>query len=360
MNEKKPFWRTKIFYSLLLAVLTCLYLGMLLAFHVRRDEKTPPSEAISQFQSAEKNWQQRMGNEKAMEAYMTEHPVEGAIFNLFALLFIGAFILGIVFDFMLILKRDLRQRLIRDGPADPVEWGMGMLCRVVILWIILSLGLSFLFAFLKDSYFMASMNTFVILHTTIMDLVGAALIVWTVRRAKGHWRDLGFHLKFKEIFKEIGVGLFGYLCVLPIFFLILIGLVLLARLMAYEPPPHPLVEIFLEEEKRAPALIGYSIFLGSIAGPILEELFFRGFCYPILRRNWGTKLALVLTALFFAFIHQNEFAFIPIFILGIGLGLLYETRKNLIAPITMHIVHNCFFMAYFFAAKHMILSANAG
>jgi membrane protease YdiL (CAAX protease family) len=237
---------------------------------------------------------------------------------------------------------------------------MGMLCRVVILWIVLSLGLSFLFAFLKNSYFTASMNTFVILHTTIMDLVGAVLIVWTVRRAKGHWRDLGFHLKFKEILKEIGVGLLGYLCILPPFFVILILLVLLARLMAYEPPPHPLVEIFLEEEKRAPVLIGFSIFLGSIVGPILEELFFRGFCYPILRRNWGKKLALVLTALFFAFIHQNEFAFIPIFILGIGLGLLYEMRQNLIAPIAMHIVHNCFFMSYFFAAKRMILSASGG
>lgn len=135
----------------------------------------------------------------------------------------------------------------------------------------------------------------------------------------------------------------------------LLVLILLANLFAYEPPPHPLVGIFLEEEKNNPVLVIYSIFLASIVGPFIEEIFFRGFCYPILKYKWGIKWAMLLTALFFALIHQNQFAFLPIFILGLSLAWLYEKRANLVAPITLHLIHNSFFLAYFFVAKKVIL-----
>ena len=61
-----------------------------------------------------------------------------------------------------------------------------------------------------------------------------------------------------------------------------------------------------------------------------------------------------LSASFFALIHNNTFAFWPIFILGMGLVYLFEKRGSLIAPIVLHITHNIVFISYFFLAKRVI------
>jgi len=168
----------------------------------------------------------------------------------------------------------------------------------------------------------------------------------------GDWQDLGF--RGVSLWKDLGVGLAGYLAVLPLFTLVLAALVVLAQLFAYEPPPHPLVEVFLEEE-RSPGLVAYSIFLACVAGPFLEEIFFRGFCYPAFKKRWGSGWALVVSASFFGAIHQNVFAFWPIFVLGLVLGYLYEKRGTLVPSIALHIVHNSIFIAYFFLAKEVLV-----
>ena len=57
---------------------------------------------------------------------------------------------------------------------------------------------------------------------------------------------------------------------------------------------------------------------------------------------------------FFAFIHQNLFAFFPIFVLGLGLAYLYEKRGTLVPSIALHIVHNGVFIGYFFLVKEVL------
>ena len=103
-----------------------------------------------------------------------------------------------------------------------------------------------------------------------------------------------------------------------------------------------------------PLLIYYSLFLAALFGPIFEEIFFRGFCYPILKRRIGVPLSMVTTAAFFALIHENSFAFLTIFVLGLGLVYLYEKRGSLVAPLTMHITHNVVFLSYFFFTKEIL------
>ena len=101
-------------------------------------------------------------------------------------------------------------------------------------------------------------------------------------------------------------------------------------------------------------MVLYSIFLATFLGPVFEEIFFRGFCYPILKKQFGIKTAMVLTAVFFALIHENTFSFWPIFLLGLALVYLFEKRGSLLAPMALHIVHNSLFIAYFFFAKNLI------
>lgn len=73
--------------------------------------------------------------------------------------------------------------------------------------------------------------------------------------------------------------------------------------------------------------------------PAGEELFFRGFVYGTLRR-WGRVLATLLSAFFFAAVHQQVVHFLPIFLLGILLALLYERSGSLLPPVLVHGVNN--------------------
>ena len=80
--------------------------------------------------------------------------------------------------------------------------------------------------------------------------------------------------------------------------------------------------------------------VGGILSPITEELFFRGFLYGFLRR-WGTLWAVVSSSLVFALVHV---AFAESFLVpvagGLVLAVCYEVEKNLMAPITLHMVGN--------------------
>ena len=95
-------------------------------------------------------------------------------------------------------------------------------------------------------------------------------------------------------------------------------------------------------------------FLIALFSGISEEIFFRGFCYPIFNKRFGAAAAMILTSSFFALIHDSTFAFWPIFVLGMALNLVYEKRGSLVSNITIHITHNIIFLGYFFLAKDII------
>jgi membrane protease YdiL (CAAX protease family) len=74
--------------------------------------------------------------------------------------------------------------------------------------------------------------------------------------------------------------------------------------------------------------------------PPAEEILFRGIAYPFLKRTGHPRLALWGTALFFAAIHLNMLAFLPLLALALLLTWLYERTNNLLAPILAHSMFN--------------------
>ena len=135
----------------------------------------------------------------------------------------------------------------------------------------------------------------------------------------------------------------------------MIVLGVIVQFFQYEPPPHPLVDVFVVEDGRSHLVMYLSIVLACIVGPFIEEVFFRGFCYRAFRSKSGVRWAMVISAAFFAFIHTSSFAFLPIFFLGLVLAYMYEKRGSLIPSITIHILHNTFFIGYFFVLKRVFL-----
>jgi membrane protease YdiL (CAAX protease family) len=76
--------------------------------------------------------------------------------------------------------------------------------------------------------------------------------------------------------------------------------------------------------------------------PIIEELFFRGYLLTFLKNYTSPGLAIVLSAGVFAFAHLNLGAALPLWFLGIVLGVAYEHTGSLVVPM---VIHACFNLA---------------
>jgi hypothetical protein len=85
-------------------------------------------------------------------------------------------------------------------------------------------------------------------------------------------------------------------------------------------------------------------FLAIAFAPFMEELFFRGFLYPVLARRVGVAAGVLLTAAIFASVHVFEYkAWGPvliIFLVGIVLTLVRAKMKSVGASFIVHSVYN--------------------
>ena len=97
---------------------------------------------------------------------------------------------------------------------------------------------------------------------------------------------------------------------------------------------------------------------GITLAPLLEELFFRGMLYPLIRKNAGVNVALLFTAATFALIHgaQLGYAWAPllsIFVVGVVFTLVRQRTESVAASFLMHCGYNlALFGSLWFASDH--------
>lgn len=80
----------------------------------------------------------------------------------------------------------------------------------------------------------------------------------------------------------------------------------------------------------------YYVFLS----PLAEELVFRWLLYGRIKKGFGVKISVVISALFFGVYHGNVPQGIYAFIMGMLLAFLYEKSQNFLLPVVFHIVAN--------------------
>ncbi len=82
---------------------------------------------------------------------------------------------------------------------------------------------------------------------------------------------------------------------------------------------------------------------------VFEEVFFRGVLQDILVRWWKVPiLGIIAASLIFSLIHMSVYLFIPRFVLGLVLGLLYYYSKNIWVNIFAHFINNAFAVSQLF------------
>ena len=106
-------------------------------------------------------------------------------------------------------------------------------------------------------------------------------------------------------------------------------------------PKHIPMEDFLSTPLAA---ILTAIFAVSF-GPFMEELYFRGFLYPVLARRLGLLSAVLITSVAFGLIHGAQLAFSPglvlvVFLVGLVLTIVRAVTRSVGSSFVVHVAYN--------------------
>ncbi len=92
------------------------------------------------------------------------------------------------------------------------------------------------------------------------------------------------------------------------------------------------------------ALVLFTV-MAVVLAPICEEIFFRGYLYPVLRNRFDAQPAMLINAALFAVVHRNLVSFLPIALVGYALCYITEKTENIAGPILCHAAYNALVLA---------------
>ncbi|GJP38435.1 hypothetical protein CLOM_g22873 [Closterium sp. NIES-68] len=80
----------------------------------------------------------------------------------------------------------------------------------------------------------------------------------------------------------------------------------------------------------------------AVCAPVWEEVVFRGFLLPSLTRYFPLWASVVVSAMVFALAHFSLQRMLPLFFLGLVIGVVFVRSRNLLASILLHSLWNGF------------------
>jgi len=114
--------------------------------------------------------------------------------------------------------------------------------------------------------------------------------------------------------------------------------------VAHGALPRPWIEDFDAKQRMLDAVFRLHaipmLVTVTLAAPLGEEMFFRGFALPALRRSVGPVSAMVISAILFSLLHMDAVGFLGLMEIGILLAALRWWSGSLWAAIIGHAVNN--------------------
>mgnify|MGYP001345493792 CR=1 FL=1 len=281
-----------------------------------------------------------------------ESGAKSAIFFKFAsiigfYIFIASIVLNIVFLFKR-KKISLKPNL----SNETVSWDVPDLIRATIVIVFAGYVIAIIESIVFRVFnFDHGQNMRMMISTFFVDTLALLVILYFVLiKCKATLKSLG--IRVTSFFRNISTGIFAYVLILPGLLLILALSMWVVNLVGYTPPPQPIFDVLMKEEETR-ALFFLTIFI-SVFGPVVEEIFFRGFMYTAIKKHLGMVGAAFLSACIFSLLHTNVIGFLPIMALGVALAYLYERTGSLVASMAVHITHNSVILIFVFFVKGLI------
>ena len=162
--------------------------------------------------------------------------------------------------------------------------------------------------------------------------------IFRVRHQQPFWESLAWGAPRRVMTRSLLAG--------P---LLALAVGVLGKLLNTPDTQVPLMELL--DSPMSIALVG---FFAVTLGPLCEELAFRGFLLPLLRRSFGAAVAIVVAALPFALLHGPQYAWSWRHVLLIGLagavfGVVRHITGSTGAATLMHATYNLAFFTGFLA-----------
>lgn len=153
-----------------------------------------------------------------------------------------------------------------------------------------------------------------------------------------------FGLRKVPFIKAVGHALGFLAALLP---LLLLVSILTSRVLGKDAQLQPLMDLYQEGvRQRDWRVIWTTILAAGVIAPIGEEILFRGYIYPAMKRLIGALPAAFLAALLFAAIHNSAAGMATLTLLAIALTVAYERTGSLIVPMVMHALFNSTSLLY--------------
>lgn len=244
--------------------------------------------------------------------------------------------------------------------GGPVPWGGPQVFACFFLWQVATLAAASVLRARRgpdaEPNLIDAMSAVALINLAVLIVLPALLSRWSKARA------IDFGLARNRVGRDVMLGILTAIFCLP-----LVYSVQFMAILVWPPTAHPLQEMLFEE--RSPWVMVLAFFSAVIFAPAAEELLFRGILQGWLEKRFGVTrtaiahdgitdqpmielqpgldprvanlTALVVPAAIFALVHFGQWpAPLPLFVLAIGLGLLYRRTRSIIAPIAAHATFN--------------------
>jgi hypothetical protein len=159
-------------------------------------------------------------------------------------------------------------------------------------------------------------------------MLGALYLLVAWRYHRPFWRSLGWTFHFRRAWMYFLIGP-------PL----AIGLTVLASVL--HATGNPAIPDLITDRASLIAVLMF----GTLAGPVFEELVFRGFLQPLLARSMAAWIAILLTAIPFALLHGPGFGWewrsvMIVGIAGLVMGYVRNHTGSTVASALLHVAYN--------------------
>jgi len=262
----------------------------------------------------------------------------------------AAAVFGWMFVWRLVRRRLSDQPELPLEPRQPTPWGLGDVSLIILGFLLFSLVTPSLLGIGEDIESATLQQSLTMV--TIVDLL---TFVWAlvVLKARGAtWADMGIWPT--RMRRDLLLGLIGFAVILvPVY-------VLQRMLVQWFADPHPAAKMFLSAED--PLAILHVVLVVSVVAPLVEEMLFRVVLQGWLETALGSMTmpmvdesgqiiepaytpapsAMVISAFIFAAMHIRPQSAdpIPLFIVALVLGYLYQRTHRIWPSLVMHVTLN--------------------
>ncbi|MCK5451062.1 MAG: CPBP family intramembrane metalloprotease [Candidatus Omnitrophica bacterium] len=288
--------------------------------------------------------------QKKFEKLIKENPSMGMFFAFFNMAVFYVLFLGIGIDIYLI-SRWIKKKTVKLNCVEQKKplWSIPDIIRVVLIF----LSIGYVFMIVQEKFanrwpLLYNENFRMVFNTASMNIIVIGVIMYFVVSKYGQSiKEIG--LSPANIAGNIFYAVIGYIAIIPIIVLIMTATFFTVKWIGYKPPVQPIVRLFAEE--KIVSVLWMSTIFAAIFGPVAEEIFFRGFMYPAVKKKMGIFLGIMITSFLFALLHAHIVGFLPIMVLGVLLVYLYEKTGSIVPSIIVHIMHNVSMLVIVFITR---------